>query len=180
LNPAKKLMRNLISDVKSKYQIGIHPSYSSHANEAILKSEIERLNTTLSRQHYIKFELPTTFRALIKNGITDDYSMGYGTLNGFRASTSFAHDWFDLLKNEQTLLRLHPFCYMDCNSFFQQKSTPNEAYLEMTHYQHIIQQVGGVYISIWHNFSLGTDSLWKGWKEIYMKIFEELNDRKGK
>jgi hypothetical protein len=68
-----------------KYSIGIHPSWASGDNENLLGSEIETLESatgkkiTASRQHYIRFTLPHTFRRLIAAGITDDYSMGYGS-----------------------------------------------------------------------------------------------------
>jgi hypothetical protein len=42
----------------------------------------------------------------------------------------------------------------------------------MIHYANITAQVGGTFISIWHNFSLGSDPMWKGWKEMYEKFFE--------
>ena len=175
LNPEGKWMRNLIQEIGSKYHIGIHPSYASHNNEATLQSELKQIDTSKSRQHYIKFELPYTYQTLIRNGITDDYSMGYGTHNGFRASTSFGHNWFDLSKNESTQLRIHPFCFMECNSYFQQKNTVEEAYAEMLHFKKVIQAVKGTYISIWHNFSLGSELQWKGWKEMYLRFLKEIN-----
>ena len=174
LNYDSSLMKKLISTIQSKYKIGIHPSWKSHENLNSLQKEVLLLkDVKKSRQHYIRFALPETFRNLLHVKITDDYSMGYGSINGFRASTSRSFNWFDLEKNEETLLRLHPFCFMECNSFFEQKFTAEKAFEEMLHYATIVKKVNGNLITIWHNFSLGTDPLWKGWKEKYIDFLKK-------
>lgn len=174
LNCDSSLMKKLISTIQSKYEIGIHPSWKSHENISSLQKEVLLLkNVKKSRQHYIRFALPETFRNLLHVKITDDYSMGYGSINGFRASTSRSFNWFDLEKNEGTLLRLHPFCFMECNSFFEQKFTAEKAFEEMLHYATVVKKVKGNLITIWHNFSLGTDPLWKGWKEKYIDFLKK-------
>lgn len=168
------LMKELISTIQSKYEIGIHPSWKSHERYEVLQKETLLLNkVTKSRQHYIRFALPETYRNLVNVGITDDYSMGYGSINGFRASTSRSFNWFDVEKNEVSHLRLHPFCFMECNSFFEQKYTAEKASEELLHYVKVIKEVNGNLITIWHNFSLGTDPLWKGWKEMYVDFLEK-------
>jgi len=173
--PSKVLMKKLIHRIKSTYKVGIHPSFQSNDNRSILEHEISLLESNKSRQHYIRFQLPSTFRNLIEFGIQEDYSMGYGSINGFRASTCFDHQWFDLEKNEISSLRLFPFCYMECNSFYEQKMSAEQAFNEMLHYHQTVNQVGGNFISIWHNFSLGSEPMWKGWKEIYTSFIEKTH-----
>jgi endonuclease IV len=53
--------------------------------------------------------------------------MGYGNINGFRASYADSYPWFDLSKNEVTDLVVHPFFYMDTASVFQQQELPEAA-----------------------------------------------------
>ena len=101
--------------------------------------------------------------------------MGYGSINGFRASVASAFYWFDLEKNEPTDLLLRPFCYMDANSFYEQHYLPEQAYEEMMQYYKVVKSVNGTMISIWHNNFLGTDKLYKGWKEVYEKFIAEIS-----
>ncbi len=54
----------------------------------------QRINR--SRQHYIRFSLPGTYRRLLQHGIDQDFSMGYGSINGFRASVASSFYWYDL------------------------------------------------------------------------------------
>ena len=178
--PSHPTMQKLIKQHSEKYNIGIHPSWRSGDDEISLSQEIQVLEKitgkkiTSSRQHYIRFTLPQTFRKLIKAGITDDYSMGYGSINGFRASVASAFYWYDLEKEEKTNLLLHPFCFMEANSFFEQKLSAQQALDEMRHYKNIIRSVNGTMITIWHNSFLGTEKLFKGWKEIYEEFVSNI------
>lgn len=171
--PSQPAMQQLLKQHTGKYSIGIHPSWRSGDDESLLGKEIKTVENitgrkvTLSRQHYIRFTLPHTFRRLIDAGITDDFSMGYGSINGFRASVASSFYWYDLEKEQQTDLLLHPFCFMDANSFYEQKHTSTEALNEMKQYYDAVKSVNGTLITIWHNTFLGTDKKFTGWKEIY-------------
>lgn len=171
-----ELQQKLIKITSEKYCIGIHPSFASNDNENKLLNEFNKLKTTHSRQHYIRFVLPTTYNKLIALGITDEYSMGYGSINGFRASTSYSFPWYDLKQNQVTTLMLHPFCFMECNSFYEQKYTIEQTYEELLHYYQIIKKVQGNMITIWHNFSLGNEPMWKGWNTLYEKYLQLIHE----
>ena len=99
--------------------------------------------------------------------------MGYGSINGFRASVASSFYWYDLEKEEATTLRLFPFCFMDANSFYEQKYTAQQAMEELLNYYRIIKKVNGLMITIWHNNFLGTDKLLAGWKEVYEVFLKE-------
>ena len=82
--------------------------------------------------------------------------------------------WYDLEKEEQTYLLLYPFCYMEANSFFEQKQTPQQALEEMLQYYQTVKSVNGTLITIWHNTFLGTDELYKGWRDAYYQFFNHV------
>ncbi len=178
--PHKKAMRKIIKEHAKKYLIGIHPSWQSSDKPALIKKEKELLETisgtviTKSRQHYIRFNLPAGYRLLAEYGITDDYSMGYGSINGFRASVASTFFWYDLQKNEATRLRIHPFCFMDANSFYEQKQTAVEAYDELMRYYSVCKEVNGQMITIWHNNFLGTDPQFAEWGTFYEQFIFQI------
>lgn len=177
--PNKKALVNLISDHLIRYPVGIHPSWRSGDQHSLLEKEINTLSAITShkvlssRLHYIRFTLPETFRRLIDAGIRFDFSMGYGSINGFRASVTTPFYWYDLEKEEKTELMLFPFCYMDANSFYEQKFTAKQAMEEMRHFYNVTKEVNGTFIMIWHNQFFGTDHLFKGWKEAYENFLKE-------
>jgi len=179
-NPA---MKELIKQHALHYPVGIHPSWQSGDENSLLKKEITDLSSITaqqilcSRQHYIRFQLPDTFRALLERGILFDFSMGYGSINGFRASVASPYYWYDLQKDHQTELMLFPFCYMDANSLFEQRLSPAKAYEEMEHYYKAVKDVAGTLVIIWHNFILSGTNSYAGWREIYQQFLAKYYEK---
>ncbi len=179
INPNTKGMRRLIERHAAKYTTGIHPSWKSGDADALLKSEVGLLSKIIerkverSRQHYLRMMLPATYRKLISIGIKDEYSMAYGTVNGFRASYAMPFKWFDLERNENTLLTVHSFCYMDSTAVFQQRETPEEALKELQHYFDIVRSVDGELITLFHNDFLTEQTAWIGWRKMYADFLEK-------
>lgn len=177
--PQQKALQALISDHIIRYPVGIHPSWRSGDEHELLEKEMNTLSNFTgnkilsSRQHYIRFTLPGTFRRLIDNGIQFDFSMGYGSINGFRASAATPFYWYDLEKEQTTNLMLFPFCFMEANSFYEQKYSVQQALDEMRYYYNVVRSVNGTLIMIWHNHFLGTDKLFTGWKEVYEQFIKE-------
>jgi hypothetical protein len=171
--------KQLIKKTSSHNKTGLHPSWKSSDDPYLLdleKSTLEDITgkeISASRQHYIKLELPKTYRALIHAGISEDYTMGYGSINGFRASVAAPFFWYDLRAEETTGLKIYPFCFMDANSFFEQKNTPAEGLEEIVELHNLVKSTGGTFISIWHNNFLGSHKLYKGWKEVYLQFIEQ-------
>jgi hypothetical protein len=174
-----KSFKKLIEYYAASYKVGLHPSWQSGDDPSLLKEEFEWLEVVAdkkvihSRQHYIRLTLPQTYRELIKVGLEKDFSMGYGSINGFRASICSSYNWYDLEKEESTSLVLFPFCYMDANSFYEQKNTPQQAYTELVHYYEQVKNLKGVFISIWHNSILGTSPEFKGWRNMFELFMKE-------
>jgi hypothetical protein len=180
ISPYNHSMWQLIKRHAKKYRTGLHPSWKSNENITILKKEKKILETagdipvSISRQHYIKFSLPETFERLIEAGITEDYSMGYGSINGFRASVASSFYWYNLQADAVTNLRLHPFCFMDANSFYEQGQTASRSWEELMHYYQVCKSVNGKFITIFHNNFLGEGKKFKGWRELYVKFISQL------
>ena len=180
ISPANESMQMLIREHAEKYTIGLHPSWKSNEEKELLAEEKDRLekisgkSITSSRQHYIKVLMPQNYRRLLGAGITDDYSMGYGSINGFRASVASSFLWYDLTEEKITSLRVHPFCFMDANCFYEQKLSPEQSYDELLHYYSICKQVNGTLITIFHNNFLGTDKAFAGWRELYTRFISQL------
>jgi hypothetical protein len=179
--PSNTALQQLVKEIYHQHPVGIHPSWQSGDHEALLPAEIARLQSitggiiNAGRQHYIRFTLPGTFRSLIHAGIEFDFSMGYGSINGFRASVAAPFYWYDLPKEEATSLLLYPFCFMDANAFYEEQLTPAQALTQMQQYYKAIDAVNGLMITLWHNNFLGTDPQFKGWKEAYAAFVEWLD-----
>jgi hypothetical protein len=167
--PVRSLaMQALLVRLKKQYTVGLHPSYCDAHADTVWQHEKSVLGETKhTRQHYIRFTLPNTYRVLESLGFEHEYSMGYGSINGFRASTSRMFYWYDIEQERISTLQVHPFCFMECNSRFEQGLSPSAAAAELASYEQAVRTVSGTLITIWHNFSLGTAADWKGWDAVY-------------
>lgn len=175
-DPRNKSFRKLLKNLALQNELGIHPSYGSNTNFEQLKKEKDQLSEiihkeiTSSRQHYLKLNFPATYRSLLAIGITDDYSMGYASQIGYRASTSRPFPWFDLSKNERTALTIHPFSWMDVTLKEYLKLSPTEATATIHNLFTKSKSNHFSEIGIWHNSSLSNIGGWEEWRKVYEEI----------
>jgi len=161
-NPSWKngVYRKLIEKISSQFNTGLHPSYNAAFGKNTIKEEKDRLkhitgkNIEASRFHYLRFKLPDSYRCMIENGITEDYSMGYSDEPGFRAGISRPYFFYDILKDQQTELKIFPFQIMDEIIFGSKKMNHEAARQFIMEMINSVRKVGGTFISIWHNTSL--------------------------
>jgi hypothetical protein len=164
--------QNLIKKMSKVSTIGLHPSYKSNSSIFYLNKEKQKLSEilkkkiTISRQHFLKLEIPTTYSNLIQNGFTDDFSLGFADEVGFRAGTAKSISFFDLTTNSKTNFILHPFAYMDGTlNEYKKYSIEESKEIILKLYQEV-ELYGGNFIFIWHNHTIGNFSHWEGWKEV--------------
>lgn len=184
ISPDHPGMQSLIAEHARRYRVGLHPSWASGDDEGLLSREAGRLSELAdgrpvrhSRQHYLRFKLPGTYRALIRIGITHDHSMGYGAVNGFRASTCTSFRWYDLGEERATELRVHPFCFMDATAHHELGMDPGKALSSLLGYLDEVRQVCGVMETVFHNGMLGTHRMYRGWSEAYAAFLDEAARR---
>ncbi|MDI9319089.1 MAG: polysaccharide deacetylase family protein [Phycisphaerales bacterium] len=177
--PTQKEMRALIEVLSQKYLIGMHPSYRTSGAPTLLNSEKKLLeqicgySIARSRQHYIKFALPHTYRHLLALGIEQDYSLGYGTHLGFRSGTSHSFYWYDLIEERVTQLQIFPFCFMDTTAHYELGLSAEESFIRLEELKNKLKNVGGILCTIFHNFSLGQSKEWNGWPDSYRHFLEQ-------
>ncbi len=155
-------------------------SYYTMSNAKKLNKEINRFENIVnmpinkSRQHYNRFEVPKTYQNLIDIGVTEDYSMGYYTHSGFRASTCTPFYFYDLDYEIKTPLLIYPFVVND-DTLQKQQLTKKEALLKIETLIHEVQEVNGTFISVFHNSSLSDMPKKKNWETLYENVLSKLN-----
>lgn len=162
--------------------VGIHPSYASNSNFGLIKKEISKLSLVLnkeiskSRQHFLKLSLPITYRNLIANDISDDYTMGYACEPGFRAGICDSFLFFDLELDKETNLRIHPFILMEGTLRDYKKIEAPQAFELIKPLIDEVKKVNGTFISLWHNESFSNQKRWVGWNEVYENMISYALD----
>lgn len=171
IDAGKKVLQQLIKSLGGRFTTGIHPSYYTDGDFNLLQKEKGLLqemlgrNITISRQHYLRLLFPATFQNLLKAGITDDYTIGYGEMPGFRAGTCTSYPFYNLVTETETTLILHPAACMDVTFTDDLKLEPAASLQLIKKLIDAIKAVNGNFIFIWHNNTL---SNLNGWKEMTM------------
>ncbi len=174
-----RYFQHLIRYLADYAEIGIHPSYASFLQPSLMVMETSRLSkilkrdVELSRQHFLKLSMPETYRNLINNDITHDYTMGYAEVAGFRASICTPFPFFDLDQDSITNLVIHPFAAMDGTLHDYMKLTPQKATETINELLQEVKKVGGTFIPLWHNPAFNEVGSWKGWLKVYIDMVEE-------
>ena len=178
VSASKKKFRLLIKDMVDYATVGLHPSYFSSQDVVMIKKEKERLENitnmpvSRTRQHYLRFNLPETYQILIDLEIEEDYSMGYASHVGFRASTCTPFYFYDLDFEIQTPLKIFPFALMDTTLNDYMKLTPKQSLGKIKELKDEVKAVNGTFITLFHNESLSDYLRWKGWKRLYESMLK--------
>ncbi len=171
----------LIKNIADYTKVGIHPSYFSMKNELKMKNEKLRLESIVnfpiskSRQHFLRLELPETYQNLVDLEIKEDYTMGYASHYGFRASTCTPFYFYDLDFEIQTPLKVFPFAVMDGTLKDYLNFTPKKSYNIILKLAQEVKKVNGTFITVFHNDSVSGTNRWRGWNKLYKNLIKEIS-----
>ncbi len=183
-----KNFTKLIKQTAEKYTVGMHPSFASSMKKGKKKlckekkrmEEIVGATIEKSRQHFLRLQLPKTYRRLQKIGVTEDFTMGYASSTGFRAGICTPYYFYDLKKEQTTNLRITPFQVMDVTLRDYLGLTPEEAWKEIEQLMQEVRKVGGTFVGVWHNETVNDLGHWKGYRQVFEKMnktgFEWANE----
>ena len=162
-------------------KIGLHTSYYSANHLEYIDLEKQKLEQSLemtitaSRWHFLRTLQPTDYKSLLSAGITDDFTLGYADIAGFRLGTSHATQWINPENLEVTNLTLHPLIAMDCtfSNHEYMNLAENEAFEKIIELLNQVKKHNGEVVLLWHNTVFS--ELDGGYhKTLYTSIIEEL------
>lgn len=159
---------------------GLHASYKSgnfpdiiSDERKILQYAIENQQITTSRHHYLRSLQPTDMESLIDARITDDYTMGYADIAGFRLGTCRAVRFINPATRKLTSLTLHPLTIMDCS--LSEPHYMNLNYKQALAYSQTLinatKQHNGDLCLLWHNTRFTNDNYHS---QLYSQIIKFL------
>jgi hypothetical protein len=175
-------LQSLIKEISKNYEIGIHSSYASNDQPEKVKTELRRLKTisgkkvTRNRQHFLILKFPDTYQTLLANEITEDYTMGFASLTGFRAGIASPFRWYDLSTEETTPLRIFPFAVMDASLHYYLKLSAEHALAKTKSLLHEVKKVNGFFQFLAHNDLLREHAHWNGWRTRFAELLKYTAD----
>lgn len=178
--PIPEAQQTVMRELAAAQTTGIHPGYTTMDDPATLQREIDRLaaitgtSVRHSRQHFLRFRLPGTYRALQTAGITHEYTMGYADDIGWRAGTNLPFFWYDLERESATGLTVHPFAAMDATLKNHLQLGPEAAKNRVFQLADAVRPFGGDFMLLWHNSSFAERYGWSGWRAAYAEMVAGL------
>lgn len=165
--------------------LGIHLSFSAGKTPEITNLEKKNLEKILenevkwNRNHYLYSRNPEDMEFLISSGITDDFTMGYADIVGFRLGTCRPVKWINPFSQKVTSLTLHPLTVMDC-------TLDDENYMDLSEEEarkvickmlDVIRDFHGEVVLLWHNSTVTIAG--NGYqRKLYEKTIEMLKTSK--
>lgn len=180
LNPH---FRQLLQHLGDYAKMGIHPGYNTLERPRVVDEEIKRLESILhrptvrSRYHFLRLKLPRSYRIMQHAGIRDDYTMGYADVVGFRAGISVPYPFYDLERDHENELLIHPFCVMDTTLKKYLRLSPEEGLIAYKRLIDSVREVDGTFCCIIHNQNLNDLDGWGGWRDTYEKMIEYAGNK---
>lgn len=150
---------------RSGARIGIHSSYYGYEGHTL---------HTDHRSHYLRCDIDNMQR-LADGGVSDDYTMMFPDMCGFRLQTSRPIRWINPKTMQLTGLTLHPLIVMDCtlsNEEYMHLSE-DEAYFYCQRLFDKVKQNGGELVVLWHNIDPGQNPYHHS---LYQKLIELIDD----
>lgn len=179
-DPASPLVRRCIEELQEQgFEIGLHAGYQTVDDPKRLAAEKARLDAILgekyygSRQHYLRFRVPHTWRHLEQVGIRYDSTMAYADHEGFRCGTCQPYRPFDVEQDRELALRERPLIVMDGTLRDYRNLTPVEGERRILALAQRCSQVGGQFTLLWHNSSVSGE--WRPWFGMYERVLEALD-----
>ena len=176
-DPGGHPLKALLKSAESRgHRIGLHPGYSTYNDPDRFAAEKRRVEKILSikveriRQHYLRMNVPSTWRIWQENGISGDGTLGFADRNGFRAGTCHTYFLFDLENRCELGVRETPLIVMDgaLKADFNEALNPDQAIEKAIHLANLCKKYGGTFSLLWHNSSVHGD--WSGWEHVFEAI----------
>ena len=170
---------NLVQNIKMRgHYIGIHPTYNAYNNTIQFKKEKEELEKNLDtkisfgREHYLRFEVPTTWQIWEDNNMEWDSTLSYADKEGFRCGVCYPYSVFNILTRKKLKLKERPLIVME-GSFatYQHNISPTEMLKKIEDLIEKVKQYNGEFVLLWHNSSFNTEE-WKRYKMVYESILK--------
>lgn len=177
----KEIEKHLEYVESEGFEIGIHPSICTHKACSRFKDELEKLQKykpTSSRFHFLIYKPGISRKTLEINNVSTDSSLGFSEHIGFRNSFCLPFFLYNFEEDKKSTVLELPLNIMDF-SLYSKKYMYIKKDKVLSRVETVIQETikfNGVLTILWHN-NFMSDFLYKGWRNVYIKLLEKLNGK---
>lgn len=156
------------------FEVGFHAGYYTFKNYDNFIKEKERLDKVLGyknyggRQHYLRFDVNTTWKYWEQAGLKYDSTVGYAEHEGFRCGTCHPFKPFDIDEDRKLDVIEIPLIVMDGTLQLYRNLSPEEGVNSILDLVNRCKEVEGVFTLLWHN-----TSIYRGWEEWFEGVYKK-------
>ena len=172
-----RFVQSLVKNIKSRgHLIGMHPSYNAFKKNALFQQEKNELENSFDseikfgREHYLRFEVPTTWQIWNDNEMEWDSTMGYADKEGFRCGTCYEFPVYNILTQRVLSLKEKPLVVME-GSFmtYQNQLSAEEMTKRIIDLISTVKKYNGDFVFLWHNSSFNDKNYLK-YRDVYERV----------
>jgi uncharacterized protein DUF7033 len=159
-------VRSLIAAIHGRgHEIGYHAGFDTYRDAERTGEEFGRLRAAAGeigvaqaqwggRQHYLRWENPSTWENWERAGLDYDSTVGFADAIGFRLGTSHEFPAFHLRERRALRIRERPLIVMDRTLFDYMDLGPQEARDAVLEVARECRRASGTLTLLWHNSTL--------------------------
>jgi len=126
----------------------------------------------LIRSHFLRSHPARDWVMWEQEGVQEDASLGWSRDVGFRAGVSRPFLAYDVQRDREMALTIHPIAVMDSALRVGLDLEASEAQDQMDRWMAVVAEVGGDWMSCWHNTSVSDSEEWVGWRATYLHMVQ--------
>ena len=177
-----KFVKNLIKKIKQRgHYIGIHPTYNAYNDFEQIKKEKQELQInldtqiTFGREHFLRFEVPTTWQIWDDNDLIWDSTLSFADKEGFRCGVCYEFSVFNIITRKKLKLKEKPLIVME-GSFvtYQPNINPKDMEEKINYLINKVKKYNGEFVFLWHNSSFNA-AQWIKYQDIYERVILNQN-----
>jgi peptidoglycan/xylan/chitin deacetylase (PgdA/CDA1 family) len=175
-------IRKLLRRISERgHEVGLHPSYNTFRSPERVRREFHILLKVAEdedivqrewggRQHYLRWEAPTTWQAWENCGLDYDATLSFADRIGFRCGVCYEYQVFNLRTSAVLRLREQPLIVMEASALGKRYMglTFEQARREIVRLKERCKLFDGDFTLLWHNSWLVDEQE----REVYRGILE--------
>lgn len=174
-------IRTLLRNIYNRdHEIGLHTSYNTYQNENQTKKEFNLLKNVCEqegiiqkcwggRQHFLRWEAPTTFRNWDVANLDYDSTLTYADMPGFRCGICYEYTTYDVVQRMSLRLKERPLIIMESSIItdnYLGLGLSVAAFEQFKILKDTCRKYSGDFTLLWHNSMLAT----RQQKEFYEAV----------
>ena len=180
---SEKRIKDVISFLeKEGCEVGLHGSIKTASSKDSMSKAFRNLTESSrneivgTRQHFLKFFYPSTFKIQSEVGLKYDTTLGFAGHEGFRNGYCYPFKPYDLKNDRMIDMWEFPLNAMDGTLFYYRNLDFKGAEQAVLYVISEVEKFGGIFSLLWHNSTFDEDEM-PGITAFYNSLLKTVSNK---